>query len=67
MASDLEPRFGWCIRRRFCPVRVGRHWSRLSRDDVGVPFGEVSRAGLDGALSKLVLWKVSLPMTVVLD
>ena len=41
---------------------VAKHWNRLPREAVGAPSLEVFQAGLDGALSSLVWWKVSLPM-----
>jgi len=43
-------------------MRVVRHWNRLPRAAVDVPSLEVFKARLDGALSNLVWWKVSLPM-----
>ena len=43
-------------------MRVVRHWNRLPREAVAAPSLEVFKARLDGALSNLVLWKVSLPM-----
>ena len=39
------------------------HWHRLPREVVDVPSLAVFKARLDGALSNLVWWKVSLPMT----
>jgi len=33
---------------------VKRHWNRLSREAVDVPFLEVFKARLDGALGNLV-------------
>jgi len=44
-------------------VRAVRHWNTLPREVVDVPSLEVFRARLDGPLSNLVQWKVSLPMT----
>jgi len=41
---------------------VVRHWHRLPREAVAAPSLAVSKARLDGALSNLVCWKVSLPM-----
>jgi len=41
-------------------MRVVRH--RLPRQVVAAPSLEVLRARLDGALSNMVWWKVSLPM-----
>lgn len=42
-------------------MRVGRHWHRLLREVVDVPYLQVFKARLDEALSNLVLWKMSLP------
>jgi len=42
-------------------VRVVRHWNRLPREAVNAPSLELFKARLDGALSNLVQWKVSLP------
>jgi len=41
---------------------VVRHWRRLPREAVAAPSLAVFRARLDGALSNLVWWEVSLPM-----
>jgi len=41
---------------------VVRHWNRVPREDVGAPFLEALKARLDGVLSNLVWWKLSLPM-----
>jgi len=43
-------------------MRVVRHWHRLPREAVDVPSLDLLKARLDGALSNLVWWKVSLPM-----
>jgi len=43
-------------------MRVVRHWHRLPREAVGAPSPEAFKARLDGALSNLVWWKMSLPM-----
>jgi len=42
-------------------MRVVRHWNRLPREAVAAPALELFKARLDGALSNLVYWKVSLP------
>jgi len=39
---------------------VLRHWHRLPREAVAAPSLAVFKARLDGALSNLVWWKVSL-------
>jgi len=39
-----------------------RHWNRLPSEVVDVPSLEASKAGLDGAVSNLVQWEVSLPI-----
>ena len=49
-----EGRFRLDIRKRFFPVRVVRHWHRLSRAAVAAPSLAVFKARLDGALSNLV-------------
>ena len=55
-------RFRLDIRKKIFTVRVVRHWHRLSREAVDAPSLEVFQARLDGALSKLVWWKMSLLM-----
>ena len=55
-------RFRLDIRKKFFTVRVARHWNRLPRASVDAPSLEVFQARLDGAVSNLVWWKVSLPM-----
>ncbi|KFU89671.1 hypothetical protein M959_07562, partial [Chaetura pelagica] len=49
-----EGRFRLDIRRKFCSVRVVRHWNRLPREDVEGPSMEAFKARLDGALNNLV-------------
>jgi len=49
-------------RKKFFPMRLVRHWHRLPREAVAAPSLEVFKARLDGALSGLVYWKVSLSM-----
>jgi len=41
-------------------MRVVRHWHRLPREAVAATSLAVFKASLDGALSNLVWWKVSL-------
>jgi len=57
-----EGRFRLDIRKKFLTVRVVKHWHRLPREAVDAPSLEVFKARLDGALSSLVWWKMSLPM-----
>jgi len=57
-----EGRFRLDIRKKFFTVRVVRHWNRLPREAVAAPSLAVFKARLDGALSNLVWWEVSLPM-----
>jgi len=57
-----EGRFRLNIKRKFFTVRVVKHWNRLPREAVDVPSLEVFKARLDGALSNLVEWKMSLIM-----
>ena len=44
-----------------------RPWNRLSREAVAAPSLAAFKVRLDGALSNLVWWKVSLPMVGGLD
>jgi len=59
--KQKEGRFRLDIKKKFFTMKVVRHWHRLPREVVDVPPG-VFKARLDGALSNLVWWKVSLPM-----
>jgi len=43
-------------------MRVVKHWHMLPREAVAAPSLAVFKARLDGALSTLVWWKVSLLM-----
>lgn len=56
-----EERFGLDARKKFFPVRVVRHWHRLSREAPNAPSSEVFEARLDRGLSNLFYWKMSLP------
>jgi len=62
-----EGRFKLDIRKKFFVVMVVRHWHRLPREAVDAPSLAVFKARLDGALSNLVWWKVSLPMAEGLE
>jgi len=57
-----EGRFRLDIRKKFFTVKVVRHWHRFPREAVAASSLAVFKARLDGALSSLVWWKVSLPM-----
>jgi len=57
-----EGRFRLDIRKKFCTMRAVRSWHRLPREAVAAPSLEVFKARLDGALSNLAEWKVSLLM-----
>jgi len=57
-----EGRFRLDIGKKFFPVRVVKHWNRLPREPVAAPSLAVFKARLDGALSTLVWWKMSLLM-----
>jgi len=43
-------------------MRVVKHWKRLPREAMGAPSLAVFKARLDGALSTLGWWKMSLLM-----
>jgi len=62
-----EGRFRLDIRKNFFTMRVVRPWHRLPREAVAAPSLAVSKARLDGALSSLVWWKVSLLIARVLE
>jgi len=55
-----ESRFRLDIRKKFFTMRVVKHWPRLPREAVAAPSLAVFKARLDGALSNLIWWKVSL-------
>jgi len=54
-------RFRLDIRKKFFTMRVVKHWHRLPRAAVAARSLAAFKAGLDGALSNLVWWKMSLP------
>ena len=47
---------------QFFTMRVVKHWPRLPREAVAAPSLAVFKARLDGALSTLGWWKMSLLM-----
>ena len=57
-----EGRFRLDIRKKFFPMRVVRPWPRLPREAVDAPSLAGFKARLDGALSTLGWWKMSLLM-----
>jgi len=57
-----EGRFRLGIRKNFFTMRVVKHCNRLPREAVAACSLEVWKAKLDGALSNLAWWKMSLIM-----
>jgi len=57
-----EGRFRLDIRKKYFTMRVVKHWPRLPREAVATPSLAVFKVRLDGALSNLVWWKLSLLM-----
>jgi len=57
-----EGRFRLDIRKKSFPMRVVKPWPRLPREAVAVPSLAVLKARLDGALSNIDWWKMSLLM-----
>jgi len=62
-----EGRFRLDIRKKIFTMRVAKHWHMLPREAVAAPSLEVFKARLDGALSNLVWWKMSLLMAEWLE
>jgi len=50
------------MRKKFFPMRVVKPWPRLPREAVAAPSLARFKARLNGALSNLVWWKMSLLM-----
>ncbi|KFM12260.1 hypothetical protein AS27_09785, partial [Aptenodytes forsteri] len=47
-------RFRLDRRKKFCTLRVVKHWHRLPREVVDAPSLETFKVRLDGALSNLI-------------
>jgi len=62
-----ESRFRLDIRKKFFTMRLVKHWHRLPREAVAAPSLAVLKARLDGALSNLGWWKMSLLMAGELE
>jgi len=57
-----EGRFRLDTRKKFFTMSVVKHWNRLPREAVDALSLAVFKARLDGALSNLVWWKMSMLM-----
>jgi len=55
-----EGRFRLDVRKKFFTIRVVKHWNRLPREIAEAPSLETFKVRLDGALSNLVLLKLTL-------
>jgi len=62
MALIKEGRFRLDIRKKFFPMRVVKPWLRLPREAVAAPSLAGFKARLDGAVSNLGWWEMSLLM-----
>ena len=62
-----EGRFRLDIRKKFFTTSVVKHWPRLPREAVAAPSLAGFKARLDGALSNLGWWKMSLLMAGVFE
>lgn len=62
-----ERRFQLNVRSKLFVVILVRHWNNLPREAADTTFLEVLIANVDGALSNLMYWKVSLNMEGVLE
>jgi len=57
-----EGSFRLDIRKKFFTMRVVKQWNRLPREAMAAPSLAVFKTRLDGTLSNLVWWKMSLFM-----
>lgn len=48
-------------------MRVTKHWNMFPREDADLPCLEVFKIKMNGALSNLILWKVSLHVAQELE
>ena len=62
-----EGRFRLDRREKWFTLRVVRHWPRLPREVVDAPSLDTSQVRLDGALSDLSWWKMSVVKAGELD
>lgn len=62
MGNSFNLRFRLDARRNFFTARLVRHWNRLHSEVVDALSLAVFKATLDGTLSNLISWKVSLHM-----
>jgi len=52
--NKIKCRFRLDIRKKFCVIRVVRHWNKLPREVVDAPSLEMFKFRLHAALSNLV-------------
>lgn len=55
------------VKKIFFAGREVRHWNKFHGVVVDVPTLEMFNAKLDGSLSNLIWWKLSLPMAGMLE
>lgn len=60
-------RFSSGVRKSFFTKRIVKQWSRLSREVVNATPLQVFKAWLNGVLSYLIEWKMSLSMAGELE
>lgn len=67
MTLNWECRFRLEVGKKFFTERVLRHWNKLPREAIGVPYLKYLKARVDGALSNLSSRKCPCPVAVRLD